>query len=40
MAHVYRVGIPGLVPRRVESPNSAGEISPAAKSWFDLGRIL
>lgn len=40
MAHIDSVGIRGLVPRRVESPNSAGEVSPAVIFWLDVGRIL
>ena len=40
MAHIHRVGINGLVPRRVESSNSAGEVSPAPISGFNLSRIL
>ena len=39
-AHINRVGIRGLIPRRVESPNSAGEVSLAVESWLYVGRIL
>ena len=39
-AHINRVGIRGLIPRRVERPNSAGEVSLAVESWLYVGRIL
>lgn len=40
MAHINSVRIRGLIPGRVESPNSVGEVSLAVESWLYVGGIL